>query len=327
MKMEQKSKEPLALGVDLGGTKVKTALVDANGIILSVHKYPTNTEKGADGNIEDILKCIDGCLQKTRQKAKALGIGIAAQVDSKGVVCNATNLRWRNVPLRKILEEKLKIPVSVLNDVKAATWGEWRYGSGKNVDDLVVLFIGTGVGGGIISGGRMIIGCNNNGGELGHITIVTDGRKCHCPNNGCLEAYTGGWAIAERAQEAVRADTTKDRRLLSLAERIENITAKTVAQAYHEKDPLAIQLIKETGQYLGAGVVSIVNALNPCILTLGGGVIEGIPQLINFAEEVARKKAMTLALKDIIITKAALGSNAGVIGAATFAQSKIRKIL
>jgi len=324
--MKQKNEDLLTLGIDLGGTKVKAALVDSKGKILSAHKYPTNPEKGVDGVIEDILKCIDGCLGDNIQKAEALGIGIAAQVDLKGNVINAPNLRWHNIPLKKILEEKLGIPVFVLNDVNAATWGEWRYGSGKNVSDLVVIFVGTGVGGGVISGSKMVIGCNNSGGELGHITIVLDGRQCHCPNKGCLEAYAGGWAIAERAQEAVRANPQNGKQLISLAGAIENIAAKTVGDAYYKKDPLSIQLIGETIQYLAAGAVSIVNAFNPRILILGGGVIEGMPELINEIEKIAKEKALESSLIDLKITKAALGGDAGVIGAAIFAQNEIKGI-
>jgi glucokinase len=234
--MKQKNEDLLTLGIDLGGTKVKTVLVDSKCKILSAHKYSTNPEKGVDGVIEDILKCIDGCLGDNIQEVEALGIGIVAQVDLKVNVINAPNLRWHNIPLKKILEEKLGLPVFVLNDVNAATWGEWRYGSGKNVSDLVVIFVGTGVGGGIISGSKMVIGCNNSGGELGHITIVLGGRQCHCPNEGCLEAYAGGCAIVERTQEVVRANPQKGKQLISLAGTIENITAKTVGDAYHKKD-------------------------------------------------------------------------------------------
>ena len=198
--MVRKSAEYYTLGVDLGGTKIKTALVDVSGRILSVEKHPTYAEKGSKGVISEVLACIDGCLSKARQKARAVGIGIAAQVDWKGVVRSAPNLKWRNVPLKEKLEARLGIPVFVINDVRAATFGEWRYGSGKGVDDLAVLFVGTGIGGGVISGGNIITGCSNTGGELGHITIVLDGRKCSCFNAGCLEAYAGGWAIAEYAR-------------------------------------------------------------------------------------------------------------------------------
>jgi len=321
--MGQKATDLLTLGVDVGGTKVETALVDRNGQILAAHKCPTHLEKGPEGTIADILTCIDGCFSKARREAQALGIGIAGQVDLKGVVRYAPNLKWRNVPLGEKLQKKLGIPVVVTNDVRAATWGEWRYGSGKGVDDLVVLFVGTGIGGGVISGGNMIVGCNNTGGELGHITVVLGGRKCHCPNIGCLEAYAGGWAIAERAQEAVRADPRAGQLLTSLAGSIEKITAATVSQAYHKGDQLARRLVEETGVYLAAGVVGIVNAFNPCLLVLGGGVIEGLPELIHMVENTARNRALEASVENLKVVKAALGGNAGVIGAAALAQNKI----
>ncbi|MFB0501728.1 MAG: ROK family protein [Candidatus Bathyarchaeia archaeon] len=324
--MRQKTKVLPTLGVDLGGTNVKTALIDANGHILAVYKYPTRPEKGPQKIIADILACTHGCLNKARQEAKALGIGIAGQVDLKGVVRYAPNLKWRNVPLKEKLEEKLGLPVVVINDVRAATLGEWRYGSGRGVDDLVVLFVGTGIGGGVISGGNMIVGCSNTSGELGHITIVFGGRNCHCPNMGCLEAYAGGWAIAERAREAVRADPKAGQRLKSLAGSIQNITATTVSQAYREGDQLAHILVEETGQYLASGVVSIVNAFNPCLLVLGGGVIEGLPELVHIVENVTRNRALESAIENLKVVRAALGGDAGVIGAATFAQNKIGEV-
>lgn len=318
--MTQKVVNPITLGVDLGGTKIKAALVDATGHILTIHDCPTHSEKGAEGVIANVLTCIDGCLKKVSQEAHALGIGIAGQVDLKGIVRYAPNLKWQNVPLKDKLEENLRKPVIVTNDVRAATWGEWRYGSGKGLRDLVVLFVGTGIGGGVVSGGNMMIGCSNTGGELGHITIVSGGRKCRCPNIGCLEAYAGGWAIAERAQEAVREDSKAGQHMISLVGDVERITAATVGEAYHNGDQLARELVEETGRYLADGVVSIINAFNPCLLVLGGGVIEGLPELIHTVEKLARNKALKSAIERLAVVKAALGGSAGVIGAAALAQ-------
>jgi len=315
----------LTLGVDLGGTKLNVGLVDAAGRLLSVHKSMINISKEPETVIADISAGVEVCLSKTGQEAKALGIGVAAQVDQKGVVRGSPNLGWRNVPLKKKLEKQLGLPVFVTNDVRAATWGEWRYGSGRGVDDLAVLFVGTGVGGGIITGGKLLTGCTNSGGELGHITIVFDGRKCRCPNNGCLEAYVGGWAIAERAQETIRTLSNKGRRLLALAGSINRVTAVTVSQAYREGDLLARLLVEETGQYLAAGVVSIVNAFNPCVLVLGGGVIEGIPELIQMVREFTRNMALEASVEELKIVKAALGVDAVVIGAAALAQNLVDK--
>jgi glucokinase len=315
----------LTLGVDLGGTKLNVGLVDSDGRLLHAHKSMIHASKEPEMVLTDISTGIEACLSKTDKEAKALGIGVAAQVDRRGVVRGSPNLGWRNVPLKKKLEKQVGLPVFVTNDVNAATWGEWRYGAGRGVDDLAVLFVGTGVGGGVITGGKLLTGCSNSGGELGHITLVSDGRKCHCPNRGCLEAYVGGWAIAERAQEAIKSLSTEGRRLLTLAGGIKQVTAVTVSQAYSEGDLLARLLVEETGRYLAAGVVSIVNAFNPCVLALGGGVIEGIPELIQIVKNIVPTMALEASVEELNIVKAALGGDAGVIGAAALAQDLANK--
>ena len=321
--MGQSVAEPFTLGVDIGGTKVEMALVDANGRILSVNRYPTRPEKGPEGIIADIIASVDECTEEKKHEPHALGVGVPGQVDFAGTVRFAPNLGWRNVPLRARLEEMLGLPVVVINDVRAATWGEWCYGSGRGVDDLVVLFVGTGIGGGVVSGGHMLAGCSNTLGELGHITIVAGGRRCRCPNRGCLEAYAGGWAIAERAQEVVRNDPREGQYLISIAGSVENITATTVSHAYCEEDPLARRLVEETGQHLAAGVVSIINAFNPSLLVLGGGVIEGVPELVHTVESIACERALKSAVENLKVVKATLGDRAGVVGAATIARKKI----
>jgi glucokinase len=162
-------------------------------------------------------------------------------------------------------------------------------------------------------------GCTNTGGELGHLTLVAGGRKCRCPNHGCFEAYAGGWAIAERAQEAVTTNPGEGEGLRLLAGSVENITSITVSQAFREGDPLAKRVVEETGEYLGAGITGIVNAFNPCVLVLGGGVIEGIPELIGMVEKIVKERGLKGSVEDLKIVKASLGGMAGVIGAAALA--------
>ena len=194
----------------------------------------------------------------------------------------------------------------------------------QGIHDLVCLFVGTGIGGGVVSNGRLIEGCQNTAGELGHITVVAAGRKCHCPNEGCMEAYAGGWAIAERAQDAVRANPSAGQTLLSLAGEIPLISSITVSQAYHNGDPLAQRLIKDTAKYLAAGLVSIVNAFNPCLIILGGSVIQGLPDLILRRTRV-RAQALQTPVENLHIVTAALGNKAGVIGAAALARSLVKE--
>lgn len=311
------------LGIDLGGTKVNIGLVDEKGHLLSNYKSLIHSSKEPKNVIFDILKGVDICLKKANQEAQAVGIGVAAQVDKNGIVCSSPNLGWYNFPLKKKLEEKLNLPVFVTNDVRAATWGEWKFGSGIGITDLVVLFVGTGVGGGVISGGKVIFGCNNIAGELGHITLIYDGRKCRCPNKGCLEAYAGGWAIAERAKELIRVNPKVGKNLLSIAGSVEKITAENIGKAYAEGDLLAQKIVKDTGKYLAAGIVSIVNVFNPCCLILGGGVIEGIPYLIQIVKNLVKSNALEVSVSGLKILKGTLGPNAAVIGSANLAQNLV----
>lgn len=269
--MDSISQDLLTLGIDIGGTKIDTALVDASGNIVSTYYRLVDHSKDPDKTIADVIDSVTVCLRESGKIASAVGIGVAGQIDkTNGIVRSSPNLPdWQNVPLRGKLEEALGIPVIVNNDVRVITWGEWQHGAGQGVNDLVCLFVGTGIGGGIVSDGRLLEGCQNTAGELGHITIIAGGRKCHCPNEGCLEAYAGGWAIAERAQDAVKANPSAGSTLVKLAGDITNISSITVAMAYHDGDPLALRLVKDTARYLAAGIVSIVNAFNPCLIILG----------------------------------------------------------
>jgi glucokinase len=321
------NKSIFTLGVDLGGTKMDTALVDASGNILFSHYRLLDQAKTPDKTVADIVDSVHICLKETREKASALGIGVAGQIDkSQGIVRRSPNLpAWQDVQLGARLKEALDIPVFVNNDVRLITWGEWQHGAGKGVEDLVCLFVGTGIGGGIVSEGRFLEGCSNTAGELGHMTIVAGGRKCHCPNEGCLEAYAGGWAIAERAQDAVRANPQAGKALISLAGDISQISAITVSQAYENGDPMAQRLVKDTSRYLASGIISIVNVFNPCLIILGGSVILGLSDLVALVEKRVRISALQTPLESLKISIGALGNKAGVIGAAAYARSQSKK--
>ena len=310
------------LGVDIGGTKIETALVDASGRILASHYQLNGAAKDPQSMIAAVIDSAKICQHQSGQKAAATGVGIAGQIDRiSGIVHRSPNLpAWQEVPLAEQLAAALRMPVFVNNDARAITLGEWQFGAGRGLSDLVCLFVGTGVGGGVVAGGHLLEGCSNSAGEIGHITIVAGGRKCHCPNDGCLEAYTGGWAIAERAQDSVRANPQAGQALVNLAGNVEGITSITVARAYQNGDPLAQRLIKDTVKYLAAGVVSIVNAFNPCRIVLGGGVVLGLPDLVPAVEKRVRAQALQTAVGQLQITTAALGDKAGVVGAAVMAR-------
>ncbi len=316
----------LTVGVDLGGTKVEVAWVDRDGRIIGATRRPTGRERGPEGILADLIACLtEDCFSSTDHPMAGVGVGVAGQVDpATGVVSHAPNLAWNDFPLRARLKDALRMPISVVNDVQAATYGEWKHGAGRDVENLVCLFVGTGIGGGVVSSGRLLQGCGGSAGELGHITIERHGPRCSCGNRGCLEAFAAGWAIARRAQEAVAADRRAGETLLRLAGGDSNrLTAGTVAKAVHQGDPLASQLLRETGEALGVGIASVANAFNPCLVILGGGVVEGLPELVDIAQQETRSRALDAALRSLRIVRPSLGRHAGTIGAAVWARHNL----
>ena len=309
------------LGIDLGGTKVASALVDADGRVLHSHRHPTDAEQGPDRVLADVVACVEECLEGASAQAAAAGIGVAGQVDrAAGVVRSAPNLDWTDVPLRDRLEDALGLPVAVANDVRAITWGVWRHGAGRGVDDLVVLFIGTGIGGGIVSDGAVLDGHQGMAGELGHVPIVMGGRDCHCPNAGCWEAYAGGWALAERTREAVRRNPVAGSALVDRAGSIAAITGRTVHAACADGDALAEQVVADTATAIGLGLTGVANALNPTRIVLGGGVIEGRPAYVEEARRIVAERALPPVAQALDVVASELGDRAGAVGAATLAR-------
>lgn len=317
----------LVLGVDLGGTKVELALVDRDGRLVASHRRVTDAEGGPARVIDDIVAGAREILARADGPAGSVGVGVAGQVDGRaGVVRSAPNLEgWRDVPLVAALEAALGLPVAITNDVNATALAEHAFGAGKGVDDLVVVFVGTGVGGGVLAQGRLVEGAGGYAGELGHMTIVVDGRPCSCRNRGCFEAYCGGWAVAERAREAVAADPEAGGLLVELAGASGAITAATVGVAAARGDRLALGLVADTAHFLGAGLVGVVHAFNPRRVVLGGGVIAGLPELIPAAAAHLRERAMEVFLEGLELVPAGLGAEAGVVGAALLARRRFGK--
>jgi glucokinase len=310
----------------LGGTKVEVAVVDASGKIHQRLRQPTNVESGPDHIMVVIARMVRQLLDRCPQTPPTgVGVGVAGQVNAAtGVVRFAPNLNWREVPFRDRLQTALRLPVVVTNDVRAATWGEWRHGAGQGAQDLICLFIGTGIGGGVVSGGRMLEGCTNTAGELGHITIDLNGPLCTCGHRGCLEALAGGWAIARRAREAIRDAPAAGKAFLQAAGLKEpvapqDVNARVVAAAARAHDPLARLLVDEVARALIAGTVSLVNAFNPCRLILGGGVMAGLPELKGRIDTGIRRSALNAATEGLEVLPARLKGDAGVVGAATLA--------
>lgn len=322
------SKKSWSVGVDLGGTKLIVALVDSEGTVSSRIRVATRVKEGPKAIISDIADSVKQLRADVDGEILGVGIGIAGQIEKgTGVVHFAPNLQWHGVPLQSELQRALGIDVVVINDVRAATWGEWMHGAGKGTEDLLCLFVGTGIGGGIVSGGKLLVGSTNAAGEIGHMPIDFHGPKCTCGGRGCFEAFAGGWAIARRAKELISEDHAGGQPLIQLAGGDVNlVSAKTVFEAAGKKIPLGILLVEEIKEAMIAGVTGLVNAFNPKCLVMGGGVIEGMPELVSFVKEGVFKNALTASTEELQIVRSKLHNEAGVIGAASVAiQTKEKK--
>lgn len=310
------------LGIDLGATKVVSGLVDREGRLVHHSGRHLHANDGPGGVIRTLVQSARACLVGRSEPPIAIGVAVAAQVDPRtGTVVHAPNLGWRDVALARRLAEELRGPVFVVNDARAATLAEWKHGVGVGVDDLFCLVLGTGVGGSAVVGGRLLEGGSHALGEVGHMTLVVGGRRCHCPNWGCFEAYVSGWAIAERAREAVRDDPAAGGPLVARAGRVENVTAQTVFQAHRAGDPLAGRLVRETERFLADGAVSVVNAFNPSLLILGGGLVAGMPEFVPVVESAIRARCQPPAA-GARVAVARWGEDAPLVGAATLARER-----
>lgn len=311
---------PVTLGIDLGGTKIDIGVVDSQGKILRRELIKTS-KQGPEAVLKDIQAAVEK-LQSPENKITAAGVGMAGQIDREtGLVYFAPNLKWKDFPLGEKLQTNLGIPVKVMNDVRAAAWAEWLYGAGKGCDDLICLFVGTGIGAGIVSGGKMLTGSRNAAGEVGHMTIDLNGPLCSCGNKGCFEALAGGWAIAKRAKEVITYDSVEGKKLLDLTGgTIEDITARSVFEAYHRKSGIAVKVIEEVKEALIAGVSALVHAFNPAKVILGGGIITGAPFLIESIRQGLPKRGLKTNVESVEVVQAQLQGDAGVIGAATFVK-------
>lgn len=312
-----------AIGIDLGGTKVELGVVDRQGKIHALSRFATPVQGGAAAVEGAIIAHVRELERMSLLPIGALGIGAAGQIDPQtGEILFAPNLNWHHVPLKRHLTEALALPTWVGNDVRAITMGEWLYGAGKGVRDMMCLFLGTGIGGGVVSGGILLTGSTYTLGEIGHLTVDFHGPICSCGKRGCLEAFASGWGIAARARQAIERDKggNNSRYLSSLVNgNLNELAAQHVFQASRERDAMSQQLVNETMEALIAGVASLVNAFNPALLILGGGVIEGNPTLVEEIRIGVQREALQAATRSLSIVTSALGAQSGVIGAAAAA--------
>lgn len=313
-------RERLAVGVDLGGTKIDVGLVDESGRLFQHKRLETEVAKGPQYIQDTILETIRHLEKEASTPILGIGIGVAGQIDREtGDVIFAPNLKWNNIPLRANFEKATHLPVRIINDARALTMGEWCYGAGKGHLDILCLFIGTGIGGGVVSGGSLLQGGSNTLGEVGHMTIDFNGPVCTCGKKGCLEAFAGGWAIGKRAREWIETNPNDPncQNILEMAGNdLSKVNAYVVIQAMHKGNTVAIEMIEKVKTALIAGCASLVNAFNPARLILGGGLIEGMPEIISAIDEGVRKDSLKAATKSLEIVRAKLGKELGILGSA-----------
>jgi len=289
-----------AIGVDLGGTKILAGVLARDGSVVRRHERPTPQDSQ-----EHVLAELEVAVAELLDKSVgAVGFGAPSPIDqARGIVVRCVNVPLENAPLRDRMSERFGLPVGLDNDANAAAIGEWRAGAGRGEDDLVMLTLGTGVGGGVISGAQPFRGRNGAGAELGHVVIVHDGRPCHgaCTGRGHLEAYVSGSAATAAAREAL-GPAVDAHGLVGLAD---------------EGDAKAKDLLAGIGRHLGSGIGSFVNIFGPQLVVLGGGFgVAAYEHLRGPAEEVARREALEPMRSSVRLAKAELGTAAGLIGAA-----------
>lgn len=316
------------IGVDMGGTKILSAVVNESGDILATAKIPTQAKDDTSIVIDRIADSIKEAFQKSGvavDTIQAIGIGAPGPLDPQtGVVIFAPNLGWKNVPLKTELEERLDIPTFVDNDVNIGTLGEHTYGAGKGIQNLVGIFVGTGIGGGIILNGELFHGASKTAGEIGHIIVKAEGPKCGCGTRGCLEALASRTAMTKALRKAILKKGKKSILTKLTGGDLELIRSGTLAKALRSKDKLTVKVFKQTTKYLGVGIGSIVNFLNPDMIVLGGGVVEALDdKFIDNIRKAAKKYALPDTLKGVQIVRAELGDDAGVLGAAALARQRL----
>lgn len=296
-----------AVGVDVGGTNVRVALVGEDGTVQRSER--AGTPFGAPGELADTIV---GLLRRLDAADLPTGVGVAGTVDRDGTVRYSANVGLDDAPVRRLLEERLGHDVLVHNDGTVATWGECRVGAAREHDDALLVTLGTGVGGGIVVRGRLLTGI---GTEVGHIVVQTDGRTCPCGNLGCLEAYASGNSIARRAQERLQ---TWDR---PTPLRDDEVTGRHVVEAAGAGDPLAQDVLAWAGRFLGVGIASLVNVLDPSVVLIGGGAGEAaFPHVLPSLTSSLRAQVFGLSRRTLPrLVPAELGDAAGVVGAALLA--------
>lgn len=312
-----------SIGIDLGGTKVLTAIVDkTTGEVISYIKKKTKKDKGPEKIVQKIIKSINELISESGisiDSIDTIGIGAAGQIDREhGIIINAPNLDCSDLNLKSILEQEFSKTVLLANDVEIATIGELYFGAGKGESDFVCIFVGTGIGSSIVQNGRIRYGATGTAGEIGHIIVDVGGRSCGCGGCGCLEAYASRLAIEKRIIGALKKGRKSD--IVNYLVEDKPIKTSMLKKSLENRDELVLQIINEASDYLASGLASVINFYNPSKIILGGGLMNAIDYFYTRSIEIAKIKALPTPSKSVVFEKAVLGDFSGVIGAALLAK-------
>ena len=300
-------------GVDIGGTTVKIGLFTTEGELLDKWEIKTRTENKGEAILPDIAESLKRKMEEKGlavQEMSGIGIGIPAPVDAKGVVQNTANLGWGYKEVKREMEELTGLPVEAGNDANVAALGEMWLGAGKGRENMIMVTLGTGVGGGVIVNGRPLVGAHGAGGEIGHLCVnYEETEHCGCGKTGCLEQYASATGIARLARKRLEKDDA------DTVLRGRHLSAKSVFDALKEGDKVAEEIVEEFGEYLGHALANLAAVTDPAVIVIGGGVSRAGEILLGYVEKNFQKKAF-FSNKDTEFVLATLGNDAGRCGAA-----------
>jgi glucokinase len=311
------------VGIDVGGTNIKIGLFDSELKLISKTSITTNADMGPDIVINNMARTVEELISKAGlalEDIVAVGIGTPGPAKySEGIIIRSTNMpKFKNVPICKMLNDKLGAPVVFDNDANVACWGEYTVGAGKGVKDIVFFTLGTGIGGGIVSDGELVHGCDENGAELGHMIIYPDGRRCNCGQKGCVEAYASADSTARRATEAIESGAESS--LKKVLDEKGKITSKDVYTHLAAGDKLAKEITDGTAKALAITCINMLHTTEPKRIIFTGGMIAAGDALLNRIKYFFDEHIWTLKKETVEICFATLGEDTGIIGAASLAR-------
>jgi glucokinase len=313
--------DKFAVGVDFGGTKISAGVVnmDNGRLVGGAAKKKTRQVHLEDDVVKRIISVVDEALQDAGvdiKKIHGIGIGAAGMVNrQKGILVHAVNIGAENLPLAEPIAKHYSLPCKLGNDVEVATIGELHYGAGRNSKNFVCIFVGTGIGSGIVRDGKLYRGASGTAGEVGHMLLFPDGKQCGCGAFGCLEAYSSRTAVAKtilwdlnRGAESMIKDK------IDMTKGI--LRSKALSIAFISGDVVVVNAVQEAARYMGMGLASVINFYNPERIIMGGGLVEAVDAFFHQASAEARRRALKIPSKRVEIVKAELGDNSGIVGAA-----------